>query len=161
LGSAQFAATETGYAALPAWLCSFGTLALVGIEGTGAYGAGPARHLHREGVPLVEIDRPDRKTRRQQGKSDRLRGLPSPELVKACAATRPDPSTVTDPATAVKIAPRSPARRHHQLTGEINELDQLIKPLIQAINPVLLQVPALVMETCRVGRAVERRRLTA
>jgi transposase len=70
LGSAQFPATAAGYAALLAWLRTFGTLVLVGIEGTGAYGAGLARHLAEHGVAMAEIDRPDRKTRRWQGKSD-------------------------------------------------------------------------------------------
>lgn len=42
----------------------------MGIEGTGVYGAGLARHLHTAGVAMVEIDRPDRKARRWQGKSD-------------------------------------------------------------------------------------------
>jgi transposase len=70
LGSAQFPATTAGYAALLAWLRTFGTLILVGIEGTGVYGAGLARHLATQGVAMVEIDRPDRKTRRWQGKSD-------------------------------------------------------------------------------------------
>jgi transposase len=70
LGSAQFPATAEGYAHLLAWLRAFGTLVLVGIEGTGAYGAGLARHLRGAGVRLVEVDRPDRKTRRWQGKSD-------------------------------------------------------------------------------------------
>lgn len=70
LGSAQFPVTHAGYEHLLAWLRSFGTLVLVGIEGTGAYGAGLARYLHTAGVMMVEIDRPDRKTRRWQGKSD-------------------------------------------------------------------------------------------
>ena len=34
-----------GFAELHAWLCSFGTLERVGVEGTGAYGAGLARFL--------------------------------------------------------------------------------------------------------------------
>lgn len=70
LGSAQFPATGAGYAALLRWLQTFGSLVLVGIEGTGAYGAGLARYLSGEGITLVEIDRPDRKARRWQGKSD-------------------------------------------------------------------------------------------
>jgi transposase len=70
LGSAQFPATAAGYAALLAWLVGFGRLVLVGVEGTGAYGAGLARFLRAGGVALVEVDRPDRKTRRWQGKSD-------------------------------------------------------------------------------------------
>ncbi|MEQ4305954.1 IS110 family transposase [Plantactinospora sp. B6F1] len=70
LGSAQFDATTAGYAALLGWLRSFGALVLVGVEGTGAYGAGLARHLRAAGIRLVEVDRPDRKARRWQGKSD-------------------------------------------------------------------------------------------
>jgi transposase len=70
LGSAQFPATGAGYAALLRWLQAFGTLMLVGIEGTGVYGAGLARYLSGQGVAMVEIDRPDRKARRWQGKSD-------------------------------------------------------------------------------------------
>jgi transposase len=56
--------------ALLAWLPALGALVLVGIEGTGVYGSGLARYLQAEGVPLVEVDRPDRKARRWQGKSD-------------------------------------------------------------------------------------------
>lgn len=70
LGSAQFKTDAGGYRALLAWLQSFGTLMLVGIEGTGVYGAGLARFLATQGVAMVEIDRPDRKARRWQGKSD-------------------------------------------------------------------------------------------
>jgi transposase len=42
----------------------------VGIEGTGSYGVGLARYLHREGIEVVEVDRPNRQTRRKMGKSD-------------------------------------------------------------------------------------------
>jgi transposase len=43
---------------------------VVGVEGTGSYGAGLARHLQRERVAVVEVDRPNRQRRRRQGKSD-------------------------------------------------------------------------------------------
>jgi transposase len=42
----------------------------VGVEGTGAYGAGLARFLRRAGVVVIEVDRPNRQVRRAQGKSD-------------------------------------------------------------------------------------------
>jgi len=42
----------------------------VGVEGTGAYGAAWSRFLRSEGVEVVEVDRPDRKTRRVKGKSN-------------------------------------------------------------------------------------------
>ena len=72
LGVQEFPATQTGYARLLAWLGEFGTVCLVGIEGTGSYGAGLARHVAAAGVQVVEVDRSDRQDRRRQGKSDPL-----------------------------------------------------------------------------------------
>ncbi len=70
LGARSFGANAAGYNELRAWMASFGHLAKVGVEGTGSYGAGLARHLGQAGVLVVEIDRPDRRTRRRRGKSD-------------------------------------------------------------------------------------------
>jgi len=72
LGVGEFATTPAGYARLLEWLGGFGTVCLVGIEGTGSYGAGLARHVTRAGVRVVEVDRSDRQDRRRQGKSDPL-----------------------------------------------------------------------------------------
>ena len=47
-------------------------LARVGVEGTGVYGAGLARHLRGRGVVVLEVDRPNRQERRRDGKSDEL-----------------------------------------------------------------------------------------
>jgi transposase len=44
----------------------------VGIEGTGSYGAGLARHMAAAGVRVVEVNRSDRQDRRRAGKSDPL-----------------------------------------------------------------------------------------
>lgn len=70
LGHETFAASPAGYRALLAWADTCGTVGVVGVEGTGAYGAGLTRALAGAGVPVVEVDRPDRKARRDQGKSD-------------------------------------------------------------------------------------------
>jgi transposase len=72
LGVEEFPATAAGYARLLGWLGGFGTVCLVGIEGTGSYGAGLARHIAAAGVRVVEVDRADRQDRRRQGKSDPL-----------------------------------------------------------------------------------------
>lgn len=204
LGTEQFPTTTAGYAALLAWLRGFGRVCRVGVEGTGAYGAGLARRLRAEGVTVIEVDRPNRKTRRFQGKSDpidaiaaakaalagertgipkqrdgrvealrnlriarrsaiahradtqrqiktlvvtapddlraRLRALSVKELIAACVNLRPDRADAATPATAAKIALRSLARRHQQLTTEIADLDELLEPLVAAINPELLAV---------------------
>jgi transposase len=72
LGVRQFPATAAGYADLLEWLGELGTVSLVGIEGTGSYGAGLARYMAGAGIRVVEVDRCDRQDRRRQGKSDPL-----------------------------------------------------------------------------------------
>jgi len=47
-----------------------GRIRAFGIEGTGSYGAGLARFLTSRGHRVIEVNRPDRSTRRRQGKSD-------------------------------------------------------------------------------------------
>lgn len=70
LGHASFETTPAGHRQLEAWARSHGVVVIVGIEGTGVYGAGVCAHLRRSGVRIVEVDRPDRKARRFDGKSD-------------------------------------------------------------------------------------------
>ena len=72
LGTEQYSTTRAGHRALLRWLRSFGDLARVGVEGTGSYGAGIARHLTAAGVQVLEVNRPDRSDRRLRGKSDTL-----------------------------------------------------------------------------------------
>ena len=59
-----------GMLSLLSWLRSFGVLAVAGVEGTGSYGAGLARHLAAASIRVVEVDRADRQDRHRQGKSD-------------------------------------------------------------------------------------------
>jgi transposase len=66
LGVEEFPATTAGYARPLGRLGGFGTAALVGIEGTGSYGAGLARHVTAVGIRVVEVDRSDRQDRRRQ-----------------------------------------------------------------------------------------------
>ena len=70
LGTESFPTTTAGYRRLLGWLRSFGPLELVGIEGTGAWGAGLARFLTAQDVRVVEVHRPNRQHRRCYGKSD-------------------------------------------------------------------------------------------
>jgi transposase len=42
----------------------------IGVEGTGTYGAGLTRFARADGLQVVEVNRPDRSTRRRHGKSD-------------------------------------------------------------------------------------------
>jgi transposase len=87
LGHETFPATGAGYVQLLDWLGGFGRLLLVGIEGTGAYGSGLAAHLRGQGVGMVEVDRPDRKARRWQGKSDPVDAEAAARAALAARAT--------------------------------------------------------------------------
>jgi transposase len=70
LGFAQFPATPPGYRDLLAWLRRHGPLLRVGVEATGSYGAGLTRHLLAEGVWVLEVIPPRRRSRRGCDKSD-------------------------------------------------------------------------------------------
>jgi transposase len=70
LGVESFPTTTGGFVALHEWLCMFGPVARVGVEGTGAYGAGLSRYLQSCGLVVIEVDRTNRQLRRMQGKSD-------------------------------------------------------------------------------------------
>jgi transposase len=69
-GHPQNATTPAGYRELVEWFASLGSVVLIGVEGTGSYGAGLTRHLLDLGIAVVEVDRPNRQRRRRQGKSD-------------------------------------------------------------------------------------------
>lgn len=70
LGVESFDTTPAGYRRLLCWLQGFGEIERVGIEGTGSYGAGLTRFLHRHDIVVIEVDRPNRQRRRRRGKSD-------------------------------------------------------------------------------------------
>lgn len=72
LGVETFPVGAKHYAELVRWLESFGPVDKVGVEGTGSYGAGLARHLRGHGVAVVEVDRPNRQIRSRKGKSDHI-----------------------------------------------------------------------------------------
>jgi transposase len=70
LGIESFPAEVAGYEALLGWLVGYGAVSQIGVEGTGSWGVGLARFLHEQGIVVVEVDRPNRQTRRKVGKSD-------------------------------------------------------------------------------------------
>jgi len=70
VGTTLIPTTPAGYQQLLDWARQLGEIAAFGIEGTGCYGAALARYLRAEGYRVVEVNRPDRATRRRKGKSD-------------------------------------------------------------------------------------------
>ena len=87
LGVESFPTTPAGYHDLSSWLSSFGPVERVGVEGTGSYGAGLARHLSASGIVVVEVDRPNRQARRRNGKSDELDAIEAARAALSGRAT--------------------------------------------------------------------------
>jgi transposase len=70
---------------------------------------------------------------------DQLRNLTRMQLIRTCAAWRPDATNAADPVTATRIALKSLARRMLELGDEIAMLDDLITPLVTELAPQLLE----------------------
>lgn len=70
LDTGDFPAAAAGYRELLDWACTFETVLRAGVECTGSYGAGLARYLATQRVPVVEVNQPDRSARRRRGKTD-------------------------------------------------------------------------------------------
>jgi hypothetical protein len=125
LGVREFPAAAAGYADLLDWLGGFGTVALAGVEGTGSYGAGLARHLAAAGVRVVEVDRADRQDRRRQGKSDPLDAVSAARAaLSGRAAGAPKGRDGAVEAIRVLMVARRSAR--HERTQAINQARALI-----------------------------------
>ena len=89
LGIESFPADEVGYEGLLGWLVGFGPVTRIGVEGTGSWGVGLTRFLTGQDIIVVEVDRPNRQTRRKQGKSDPT------DAVSAARAALSGEATVT------------------------------------------------------------------
>ena len=124
LGTREFPATAAGYASLLGWLGKFGDVALVGVEGTGSYGAGLARYLARRGVRVVEVDQADRAAHRN-GKSDPLDAVSAARAaLSGRAAGEPKGRDgAVEAIRALMVAKRS---ARHERTQAINQARALI-----------------------------------
>jgi transposase len=124
LGVESFPTDAAGYEALTEWLVGFGLVIRVGVEGTGSYGVGLQRHLHRQGVEVVEVDRPNRQARRRLGKSDPV------DAVSAARAALSGTATVTpkrrdgavEQIRVLLIARRSARRQRNQTLNQLRQV---------------------------------------
>jgi transposase len=78
---------------------------------------------------------------------DQVRKLTRMELIRSCAAWRPDPHDAADPAVATRIAMKKLARRYLQLSEEISDSDGLLDDMITELAPQLIAVTGIGTET--------------
>lgn len=125
VADAEFPANAQGYVQLLAWMRMFGRLHAVGVEGTGSYGAGLARHLCGAGVRVIEVSRPDRRQRRAKGKSDPLDAYAAADAVLAGRASAL-PKGGNGAAESVRALHLVRAGAVKARTAAINELKALL-----------------------------------
>lgn len=122
LGVQSFAATACGYRQLERWAVGFGCLEAVGIEGTGAWGAGIARYFSGGGYRVVEVDRPNRQARRGRGKSDTIDAEAAARAVQAGTATGIPKSRSgrIEAIRALRVARRSALKARSQAAQQLH-----------------------------------------
>ncbi len=125
LGIEAFPADTAGYGDLLRWLVGFGDLSLVGVEGTGSYGVGLARFLHEERIAVVEVDRPNRQTRRKVGKSDPTDAVAAARAALSGAAAVV-PKSRNGPMEQMRVLLVARRSARSQRIQTLNQLRQLV-----------------------------------
>ena len=125
LGHATFPANAAGYRALLRWLSGHGQVHQVGVEGTGSYGAGLARHLSSHGITVVEVDRPNRQQRRRHGKSDPADAVAAARAVLAGTATA-TPKSRTGVAESLRVLRATQRSAEKARTAALNSLRHMV-----------------------------------
>jgi transposase len=124
LADREFPATRAGYRDLLGWTQSFGVLVRVGVEGTSSYGAGLTRYLRQAGVEVVEIDRPDRRTRRARGKSDPIDAYAAARTALTGARTIVPKSAdgIVEAIRVLRVTRRGAVKARTQTTNQLKSL---------------------------------------
>lgn len=139
IADAEFSATPVGYASMLTWMRSKGKLGQVGVEGTGAYGAGLARYLHQQGIEVLEVPRPDRRLRRQRGKSDPIDAEAAARTVLAGKASGA-PKLADGPIEAIRMLR---VARNGAVKARTAALNTLRSMVITAPEPLRTQLRSL------------------
>jgi transposase len=116
--------TAAGYRRLVTWARRLGRFERAGVEGTGAYGSGLARHLVAAGVTVIEVDRPNRQHRRRRGKSDPTDAEAAARAVLAGDATTvpKDRTGLVETVRVLHLCRRSAVKAKTQAGNQIKDL---------------------------------------
>jgi transposase len=152
LGTQSFPASLEGYRALVSWLRGFGPVSTVGVEGTGSYGAGLARHLASEGIGAIEVDRPDRQSRRQHGKSDTLDAIEAARAVlsKRASGLAKSRNGAVEALRVLLVAKHSARRARVKALTQMRQLGYTAPEQLRC-RLKGLAIPALLEEAKRLG----------
>jgi transposase len=125
LGIESFPADHGGFEALLGWLTSHGEIQVVGVEGTGSWGVGLSRFLHDHEIVVVEVDRPNRQTRRRVGKSDATDAVAAARAALSGSASV-IPKTRNGPVEQIRILMVARRSARSQRIETLNQLRHLV-----------------------------------
>jgi len=125
LGVESFPADQAGYRELFKWLVGFGDVTRVGVEGTGSWGVGLNRFLHNQDITVVEVDRPNRQTRRKVGKSDPTDAVSAARAALSGAASV-TPKTRNGPVEQMRVLLVARRSARQQRIQTLNQLRHLV-----------------------------------
>jgi transposase len=136
LADATFPTTTAGYRRLLTWARSFGALRCAGVEGTGSYGAALTGCLRRNGITVIEVNRPDRTARRRHGKTDTVDALAAAHAVLSTRATTMA-KTADGPVEMLRMLRLARASAVKSRTQAVNQLHAVIVTAEAALRDTL------------------------
>jgi transposase len=125
LGVESFPTTSAGYRAALRWLCRFGDVERIGVEGTGSYGAGLTRFLGTQGVETKEVSCPNRQRRRSHGKSDPVDAIAAAKAVLSGDAVA-EPKTRDGNVEAIRALRTADRSARHARVKALNQMRALL-----------------------------------
>lgn len=156
LDSAEFPASPRGYLALLSWATALGRVEVIGVEGTGVYGAGLLRFLQLAGVTVREVNRPDRKVRRLRGKSDPVDAEAAARAALASQGATPKRSNgEVESIRILRVARRAAVKSRTQAANQMHALVVTApEPLRSALRSLTLAQLVETSARSRPGDAV-------
>jgi transposase len=144
LDTRAFPTTAAGYTALLAWARGHGRLPRAGVEATSSHGTALTRFLRHEGVQVLEVNRPDRATRRRRGKTDAIDAENAARSVLSGQATAAAKSG-NGPVEAIrmfKIAKDSAVKARTQAVNQLRAVlvraDPQLRESLNGLGPLTL-----------------------
>ncbi len=124
LDTRSFSTTAAGYRQMLNWAGSFGVVRRAGVECTGSYGVALTRLMRAEGVHVIEVNQPDKATRRR-GKTDTIDAEAAARTVLSGRATA-TAKAGDGPVEMVRMFHMAKASATKSRTQAINQLKALL-----------------------------------
>ncbi|WP_104119087.1 IS110 family transposase [Arthrobacter sp. B1805] len=140
----EFLATSSGYRKAVDFITAHGIPGGVGVEGTGTYGAGLTKALQQAGIPVTEVNRPNRQQRHMRGKSDPLDAYQAAQSVLAGISTAV-PKAKDGPVECLRVLRTSRASAIKSRTATINQIRDMLVSAEDSIRAKYRGMPTVPM----------------